>query len=129
MLVAGCSGKSDEPVRAMVTGELKFSGQPIKEGMIRFVPENGPSSQGIISSGKFKIGDKGGVAVGACKVEIEAFEETDKKARIVSAIPQVREKEMRESKQIIPEKYNAKTRIKFDVVANKENDFSIDLAP
>jgi hypothetical protein len=127
-LLAGCSD-SKGPPRAVVSGQISFSGKPVKEGMIRFIPDNGPSAQAIISEGKFRIDQKGGVPVGPCKVELEAFEDTDKKTRTVSAIPEVREKEMRTSKQVLPDKYNTNTRLKFDVKADADNDFSMNLVP
>lgn len=124
----GCS-RSVEIARSVVQGEIKYNGTPIQEGMIRFIPSSGPSAQGIISGGKYRITAKGGVSLGTSKVEIEAFEESDQGQRAVSAIPEVRENVMRESKQFLPSKYNTSTRLKFDVEAGEENDFSIDLAP
>jgi hypothetical protein len=126
----GC-GSGDAPTRAIVVGEIKHAGQPVVEGTIRFIPAKGPSTQGFIKDGRYRIDQKGGVAVGENKVEIESYVESGQgKENVGSAIAEVKAKQaanISSAKQVLPDKYNTQTRLKFVVETGQENDFSIDL--
>jgi hypothetical protein len=66
-LLAGCSGGN---TGATVRGEVTLDGQPLKQGIIRFVPLDGktPTADTGITNGKFNAT----VTVGEMKVEITA---------------------------------------------------------
>src|SRR5205807_8289434 len=61
VVVAGCSAKSN---RGTVSGSVTLDGQPLKAGIIRFMPIDGktPTADTAITDGKFKAsvppGDK-----------------------------------------------------------------------
>lgn len=73
-MLAGCGGNSG-PVRASVEGSVFLNGEPLKQGVIRFMPIGdtaGPATSGTITNGTYKLeGDNGPVA-GTNRVEIEA---------------------------------------------------------
>ena len=113
LLTAGCGGSDGDVERSEVSGSVTYAGKPIEDGQIRFVPEEGtvgPVSAAPIANGKYTIDAKGGVPVGAHRVEIEAYQ-VDEKAGS-EEIPGV---EGPPRKQYIPAKYNQKTELKADV--------------
>ena len=77
ILTTGCGGSGGDVERSEVSGSVTYKGQPIEEGLIRFVPEKGtagPVSAAPIANGKYTIDAKGGVPVGTHRVEIEAYQ-------------------------------------------------------
>lgn len=72
-VLPGCGGGVDGPERVPVEGTVTYAGEPIQEGKIRFIPENGPVAVGQIENGRYKIDARGGVPVGDHRVAIEAF--------------------------------------------------------
>jgi len=74
ILQIGCH--SDPYERVVVSGKVSYEGEPIQEGMIRFLPIEGtqtPPNGGYIMDGTYRIKTRGGVAVGTHRVIIEAF--------------------------------------------------------
>lgn len=124
LVMAGCGGRSGTPApeRAVVTGVVKFNGNLVKTGQISFLPQKGPVAMGPISEGAYRIDAKGGVPVGSCKVEILGYEETGKEV-IVGAGG----KKDKETKQIIPTKYNTKSAVMVTIEADNENHHNFDL--
>ena len=58
-----------------------MKGQPIKEGLITFIPlegTNGPKGGANIDDGKYAIPRRGALVPGKYRVEIRAFEQTGK---------------------------------------------------
>ena len=76
MLGVGCGGRpDDEPVRASVSGMVTFDGEPLSEGVIRFIPTEGttgPQVTGVISNGAFELPESHGPVVGTHRVEINS---------------------------------------------------------
>lgn len=124
LFLAGCGGTSGTPApeRVVVTGAVKFKGDSVKTGQISFLPQKGPVAMGPISEGTYRIDSKGGVPVGSCKVEILGYEETGKEI-IVGAGG----KKEKETKQIIPAKYNTKSTLMVKIEAGNENTHDFDL--
>jgi hypothetical protein len=58
--------------RAGVEGSVQVGGEPLRWGMITFVPavENAPSAFAMISRGTFRIPISRGAAVGECSIEV-----------------------------------------------------------
>lgn len=117
-------GCSNEPRREVVRGKVTFKGQPVNEGMIRFLIDNRASAQGKINKGEYRIDEHGGVPVGSGKVEIEAFEDTSK---VVYA--SIDGKKVHEARQILPAKYNEKSELKVEITAGGANEKNFDLMP
>jgi len=73
---SGCGRRSDDVPRATISGTVTYQGQPVVSGQIRFVPTGTPPrpvNGTVIREGKYQAALWGGVPVGACRVEIEAW--------------------------------------------------------
>jgi hypothetical protein len=70
MMLVALGGCSRDSARGTVTGEVKLDGEPLKQGIIRFVPADGksPTADAGITDGKFTAT----VPVGEMVVEITA---------------------------------------------------------
>ncbi len=105
LTIVGCSNaSSNAPDRRIVEGSVSYAGNPLADGMIRFVPvTGGPVATAIISDGKYKVDNKGGVPVGKVRVEITA---TSDEATLNQGLP-----DATPAKQviIIPKKYNTES--------------------
>jgi hypothetical protein len=130
VLVAGGCGSSD-PLGVGVSGMVTYKGQPIKEGLIAFIPmdgTNGPTGGANIDDGKYAIPRRGALAPGKYRVEIRAFEETGKESpkntqqsqmfgrsvEKVSAAPDVAQELARikmERKNVVPDRYNVNSEL------------------
>lgn len=120
----GCGpGGPPEPERAVVFGEVTYQGKPIQDGVIRFISDAGPSAQGPIRAGVYRIDHKGGVPVGDCRVEIEAYQEQDIKDVGTTLI----EMPKRIGVQILPERYNTKSTLRIDIVSGQQNEHDFNL--
>lgn len=74
-LISGCGG--DGLDRAIVAGAVSYRGQPVQDGQIRFIPQEGtpgPVTIAPITSGQYRCDRLGGVPVGMHRVEILAFD-------------------------------------------------------
>jgi hypothetical protein len=79
VLMLGCG--SGDPLGVGVSGIVTYKGQPIKEGLISFIPlegTNGPKAGANIDDGKFAIPRRGALVPGKYRVEIRAFEDGGK---------------------------------------------------
>jgi hypothetical protein len=114
-----CCGEKGlpEPPRAVVQGDVTWQGKPIEQGTIRFISEGGPSAQGPITKGAYKIDDNGGVPVGTCRVEIQGFEEQD----IGDSGSTLIQMPKRVGVPIIPKQFNAESTLSVAVEAEKQN--------
>ncbi|MEQ8637611.1 hypothetical protein [Gimesia maris] len=123
-ILSGCSNSSGipAPTRAVVTGEIKFNDKPIQSGQITFLPTKGPVAMGPVSEGTYRIDWKGGVPIGECKVEILGYEETGKEI-IVGAGG----KTEKETRQVLPAKYNTESTLSVTVEEGQENQCDFDL--
>ncbi len=111
--VLGCGGG---PETCTVTGAVTFNGQPVPEGSILFVPEDGKGvpDPGTIRDGRYTAR----VKPGPKRVEIRATRETGKVDPIMGAAP-------RES--YIPACYNTETILQAEVTKGGENAFDYPL--
>lgn len=67
------SGFLADVERAAVEGTVRVNGEPLKWGMVTFVPEaspNQPSAYAMVSRGGFQIPASRGAAVGSCRIEV-----------------------------------------------------------
>jgi hypothetical protein len=107
--ILGC-GDSDASSRAAVQGSVTLDGQPIAEGSITFFPTGttaGPSAGGTIENGRYSIPRANGVVVGQNRVEITGNRKTGTKTRD----PSNPKREIDQSEQFVPEKFNRKSEL------------------
>jgi hypothetical protein len=125
LVLSGCSDSGDEPERVVVSGKVTWQKNEVKDGIIRFICDSGPSAQGPIRDGSYLIDYKGGVPVGNCRVEVEGFEEQDIKdsGSTLIAMPK------KVGIQIIPQQFNRESTLRVEIAAGKvnEHDFHLDV--
>jgi hypothetical protein len=76
LAAAGC-GPRDGVTRVPVQGTVKYQGQPVRDGQIRFIPQGdsrGPTTLEAIVDGQYRCDYKGGVPVGTHRVEIYSWD-------------------------------------------------------
>ncbi|MDB5338671.1 MAG: hypothetical protein JWN70_4290 [Planctomycetaceae bacterium] len=122
--VAGCG--SQEIPKALVRGKVSLDGAPLKEGSIKFIPTegDGPTAGAVLKGdGEYSTD----VPVGMMRVEITSPKVTGKrKAFDTPDSPTI---EITEEQ--IPERYNAKSELKYEVVSGEkevEADFDLTAA-
>jgi len=114
LLSGGCDSGGDID-RVVVRGTVTYNDEPVADGMIRFVPTYGsenPVSGGAIVDGKYEIKMRGGVPVGAHRVEINSFRKLPK------PYPDMPEA-MVPKEQLLPEKFNVKSELQQEIPAGK----------
>lgn len=120
----GCGLSGPEgPARAITFGKVTFNGQPIANGMIRFIPNDGPAAQGQIKDGSYHINYKGGVPVSVCRVEIEAFKAGSEKV-VISADG----KTAYVAVQFLPDTYNINSTLQAEISPDEENERNFKLS-
>jgi hypothetical protein len=124
---AGGCGDSG-PKRHGVSGTVTYKGQPIKSGLISFIPEGSEASAGgaSITDGKYDIPDKAGLPAGKYEVSINVPTAGGKKKAVAEdeAPGSGGEKETRET---LPVKYNENTELKAEVKDDGDNTFDFNL--
>ena len=106
LLAGGCDGG---PKRVDVRGTVTFDGKPVEEGEIRFVPlEAGPAAGASIVNGAYAVAGKGAVPVGRHRVEITAY-------RVPAGVKPDPNVPFVPKEQYLPEKYNIRTTLEFEV--------------
>jgi hypothetical protein len=108
---AGCTGGGG---RGTVSGEVQLDGQPLKQGIIRFVPADGQSqtADAAITDGKFTAQ----VPVGEKVVEITAPKVVGKhKAYDAPDSPEVED-----VAELLPARYNARSELRMTVAKGKQ---------
>jgi hypothetical protein len=101
------------PKRVDVTGTVKFKGEPIPEGEIRFIPTTeamGRVTGNSIENGAYKCLGQNGLAVGKHRVDITAYRWKP------GVKPDLDSPPWALKQQYLPEKYGGKkTTLEFDV--------------
>jgi len=79
MIMTGGCGGGDSFQRQPIQGSVKFEGEPIQFGVIRFEPaQNEPTgTTASIRDGNFKVERSSGVGPGKYNVYIQAFDKMD----------------------------------------------------
>lgn len=117
LLVSGCG--TGEPPEYPVKGKVTLDGKPIEKGLIRFSPTgNASPAGGEIKAGQYSLKAPPGEA----KVEITStIVVGQRKAYNTPDSPMVDI-----TKEAVPEQYNAKSSLKFEVKAGENNkDFDL----
>ncbi|WP_231746644.1 hypothetical protein [Maioricimonas rarisocia] len=131
--VSGCGDASgeDAPQRAAVSGTVTFNGQPLPEGLVRFVPIDGtpgPKTAVPVSQGRFQVEAEHGPVVGTHRIEIQSTDDGGYAMDDEDAIRRLRESGVKRIEAIrIPPAYNTRSTLKETVTAEGNNEFQFDL--
>jgi hypothetical protein len=115
MIVVGCSSDTKH---GAVNGTVTLDGQPIKTGIVRFVPADGQTAtaDAVIAEGKFTAN----VPPGEKRVEISAPKVVGKR-RMMPESPEIEITE-----ELLPARYNVKTELTLTVTAGSQSkDFEL----
>lgn len=125
LLMTGCGGPSSSAnIRGAVKGKVTLDGEPVPQGSILFLPQEGtkgPAGGGTIKDGVYDLKVEQGAAIGKNRVEINAPRKTGKQ---ISS--QDGQKQIDEVEESIPAKYNKKSILEEDVQKGT-NEFNFDL--
>jgi len=136
--VALCGCGSDEPRGIALSGTVTFKGQPLSDGMIKFIPMdgNGPTAGATIENGAYSVPAAGGPRPGKHRVEVSAFKATAKTTsqgaqmfgRPVDSFPGGAEGQRVVKENVIPKKYNDNSGLTYTVPDSNLTgvDFSLD---
>jgi hypothetical protein len=117
-LAGGCRGDARVPVKGRVT----FAGAPVPKGEIVFHPLGpGPVTGAKIVDGAYEAAGDSAVPAGRCKVDIRAFRPI--KAKGDANIP------FQQEEQYLPDKYNARTTLEYEVPATGPVEKNFELTP
>lgn len=118
-LVVGCG--RDGPERVIVAGKVTYKGQPIKLGQISFFPTGqtmAPMSGSPIIDGRYLVDAKGGVVVGAYKVEVRAYHVSTAGASDPLLVAAARTEVP--GQQLLPAKFNAESTLTIEVPSGSD---------
>ena len=117
-LASGCGGGGPYGV----SGSVKYKGQPVKAGLIAFIPEGAASPAGgaPITGGEYSVPAAAGLPAGKYRVSISV---PDTKAAKAEEMPGMSGPPPKET---LPVKYNASTELTAEVKPGK-NVFDFDL--
>lgn len=122
-LLPGC-GAGNAPERASIQGQVTFDGEPVEEGSIQFVPEQGVVGKPVatqISQGKYELSGDKGPAVGKNKVVIQATRKTGKQVKDIMG------EMVEERESYIPPKYNEQSELFIEIKSGSNTeDFSLE---
>jgi hypothetical protein len=138
--MAGC-GASDDLPRLPISGRVTYDGEPLTKAWIQFRPEgNGgvTASGAMIEDGAYSIPRGDGLIPGNYRVAITKAEEPEGDANKpeVASAPKESTKTLKLkkgmspfgfAKQLIPDKYNTKTRLTANVLADGPTAFDFTL--
>lgn len=129
--LAGCGGSNELP-RAAVRGMVLLDGEPLPEGIIRFVPTGetkGPQSSVEIRFGLFKVTEQHGPLVGTHRIEIISTDDGGFPEDDEEAIQRMREQGITKIDKItVPDEYNKRSKMTESVTPEGPNDFKFELS-
>lgn len=134
--VPGCWGSGDSLPREAVWGIVTLDGKPVASGSIRFNPTaadtTGAAVEGgsAIRDGQFSIPVEVGLIPGNYRVAISAGKRPDAKSKGDAGAPGTPEAPgggLVLAREMIPEKYNARSTLKAEVKADHRNELTFEL--
>lgn len=133
LILCGCGGSTEKEFsRAAVTGEVTLDGQPLVEGIIRFVPIDGtpgPKTSVPIADGKFNADEEFGPVVGTHRIEIESTDDGGYAMDDEQALEELQKSKSRPQIHvvIVPAVYNTRSTLKETVRAESTNSYTFSL--
>jgi hypothetical protein len=127
--IAGCGGPADGLPRQAVGGNVRFKGEPLKDGSIQFQPTSpgeATAAGGLIVDGKYSIPKSEGLVPGKYQVIISGI-----KAEAAAARTEMpgESKPAPVAKDPIPVEYNARSTLTAEIKKDAANQFDFDLQP
>lgn len=130
-LIVGCGGNSEELLRSPVSGKVTLDGQPLPEGVIRFVPvapTKGPKVSVTIQQGEFVSDDEHGPVVGEHRVEIQSTDDGGYAFDDEQALERLQQSGTLQIDVVrIPPVYNKNSTLSASVSADEPNEFVFNL--
>lgn len=128
----GCSRKpSNAPQRAAVSGSVTLDGQPLKAGVVRFIPTDsttGPQTTLSVEEGAFKSTTQNGPLVGTHRIEIESTDDGGFALDDEQAFERLRAEGIKKIEAVrVPSEFNQKSTLREVVSAGKNEPFQFDL--
>ena len=125
LLSAG--GCGSEPKRLTVSGTVTYKDQPIKSGLISFVPKGSTASAGgaPISDGHYEVPASAGLPPGEYEVIISVPTAAPAKAAPGDEGPG--EGGEKDTAETLPAKYNSMTELKAEIKQGEKNEFNFHL--
>jgi hypothetical protein len=124
VLLSCLTGCGQRDARIAISGTVSYDGQPVKKGIITFVPANGkgPTAAATIVDGQYSVK----LAAGSKVVKIEAFKVTGQRHYNKNpSSPMVDQQE-----QILPPRYNTKSELAREISSTEKTcDFALDKSP
>ncbi|VTR90792.1 Uncharacterized protein OS=Planctomyces maris DSM 8797 GN=PM8797T_14921 PE=4 SV=1 [Gemmata massiliana] len=119
VVLTGCGG------RGAVEGTVTFNGEPVDNGGINFVAEDGKSTGagGEIKDGKYTITGDRAPAPGKYKVQIVWNKKT---GRVITDTADTGAK-VNETRQVIPEQFNTQTTLTAEIKSGANTGVNFDL--
>lgn len=127
----GCAGSGEDQLpRQPVWGKVTLDDKPLKRGSITFSPDNpqradAVSTGAMITEGEYTIPKDGGPTPGKYRVAILGDDEEAPPPS--DEPPGPRPKRSAAKKPLVPDKYNAKTKLTADVKDGESNTIDFDL--
>ncbi|WP_417392565.1 hypothetical protein [Gimesia sp.] len=129
-LLAGC-GSEQEFSRASVRGIVKLDGDPLSEGVIRFIPtgdNKGPQASVTIHQGIFSIEEDFGPVVGTNRIEIISTDNGGFAPDDEQALEKMKAAGIKRLDVVkVPPQYNRRSTLTKSITAEADNDFVFDL--
>lgn len=130
--LAGCGSSNNEYPRAAVRGIVLLDGEPLPEGIIRFIPQGpdkGPKSSAEIRVGMFKVDEEYGPVVGSHRIEIESTDDGGYARDDEQALDRLKAEGIKQIKVVkVPAIYNNRSQLTTSVTLDGPNDFTFELS-
>lgn len=133
LLLAGCGGGADNsPPRAAVSGTVLLDDQPLKKGVVNFIPTGetkGPMTTAPVENGKYSLSEELGPLVGTHRVEIESRDSGGVAMDDEQAIQRLKQQGVKRLQVVkVPAAYNTRSQLTATIKAETENQFDFPLS-
>jgi hypothetical protein len=128
----GCgSARSEGPQRVAVSGTVTLDGQPLENGVIRFIPHpdvKGPKASMSVTAGRFEIPETAGPVAGRHRIEIESDDHGGIAPDDEAALKEMAAGKRKLAKPVkIPAIYNIRSTLERTVQSDSPNEFEFPL--
>lgn len=128
--LTGC-GSADEYPRAAVRGIVTLDGDPLSQGVIRFIPDGeneGPQASASIREGIFNVPVDFGPVVGTNRIEIISTDDGGFPEDDEEAFKRLKAEGIKRIEVVkVPPQYNKQSKLTKSISAEQDNDFTFAL--